>query len=156
MVYREYQPSPALRSFVKCYWSLAAAPTARPESERVVPDGSMEMIFHYGDHFERRDKETFTRQSRHLVCGQIDRFLELRPTGEIGIFAMRFRPAGAFPFLGVPCGELATETVSLENVWADFDAVADAMSSAKGDQSRIALADRILESVVPGIKSRQT
>ncbi|NJO24999.1 MAG: hypothetical protein HC867_03180 [Bacteroidia bacterium] len=50
ILYNEFKPAAALGDYIKCYWVLEG-PAATGSAERVFPDGSMEMIFHYGDVF---------------------------------------------------------------------------------------------------------
>ena len=47
MNYKVYDPAPALQSFVKCFCTFEDEGTEEPVKQRVVPEGCMEMIFHY-------------------------------------------------------------------------------------------------------------
>ena len=148
MRYAEFSPAPILTEWIRCYWSLTAPGNELGERqpERVIPDGCMEMIFHYGDRFIRwRDEiEHEELQERVLVTGQIERSIELIPTGSIGIFAIRFQPGAAFPFLGIPCSELTGETIGLGEISTGWEPFVDAILAGSGDAERVAIADRTL------------
>jgi len=49
MKYQTFEPNSELTAFVKYYWTLENARKETPEKQAIVPDGCMEMIFHYDD-----------------------------------------------------------------------------------------------------------
>jgi Domain of unknown function (DUF6597) len=53
--YREYPIRPALASFIKCIWSLESdGPEYDALPERILPDGCVELVFHFHDPFRTR------------------------------------------------------------------------------------------------------
>ncbi len=106
MDYREFVPDDFLAPYVKCYWALSGDALGPHEPERVLPDGCTELVFHFRDEFERLDSGAVHRQPRILLAGQLQSALLLRPTGRIGLVAVRFRPWGAHHFLPMPMNEL--------------------------------------------------
>ncbi len=44
-------PGEALKAFVMCYWNLESPKEQTPKRNTIVPDGTMKMIFHYGDKY---------------------------------------------------------------------------------------------------------
>lgn len=119
MEYRTFEPNGDLTALIKCYWTLESPKKDAPERQTIVPDGCMEMIFHSGDLY-RQVTETGDRiiQPRCFVIGQLTRPLEIEPTGTTGIFSVRFRPNGFFPFASVPIKELENRAVPLEELFA--------------------------------------
>ena len=120
MDYKTYTPSSDLSSFIKCYWSLDGAPEAEPVKQRIIPDGCMEMIFHYGDLY----KQYFSNgssiiQPKCFVFGQITTLLEIEPTGVTGIFAVRFKPNGLTPLISMPLSEMENRAVSLSELFGE-------------------------------------
>lgn len=115
MDYNTYQPGNELSAFVKCYWTLESPKEGIPEKQRIVPDGCMEMIFHYGDLYRQYlDEKNSIIQPRCFVFGQITSPLDIEPTGETGIFAARFHPDGFMPFAAIPVKEMENKAVALE------------------------------------------
>ena len=60
MNYQTFEPNQDLTTLIKCYWTLESPKPARPaggeetpEKQTIVPDGCMEMIFHYGDLYKQ-------------------------------------------------------------------------------------------------------
>ncbi len=115
MKYQTFEPNLELSAFIKCYWTLDASKEKIPEKQRIVPDGCMEMIFHYGDFFKQYISEENTIiQPKSFVFGQITKPLDIEPLGETGIFAIRFQFDGFMPFATIPLAEMTNKAVSLE------------------------------------------
>ncbi len=49
MNYQTFEPNQDLTPLIKCYWTLESPKEETPQKQTIVPDGCMEMIFHYGD-----------------------------------------------------------------------------------------------------------
>jgi len=114
MLYREVSPCPALRPFVRCYWTLAGRMNGIPEPQRVFPDGSMEMVFHFAEPFSHEGR----KQARMLLAGQVWEPLVLQPSRHCDVLGVRFEPGGSAAFLRFPQQEAAGRIVSLDDVWA--------------------------------------
>lgn len=144
MNYQSFNPSPDLAAFVKCYWTLESPATTELERQRIVPDGCMEMIFHYGALYRQYLKDGSSLiQPRCFVFGQIVEPLEIEPTGDTGIFAVRFQPDGFLPFSTVPIESLHQKASNLEIIFGEEGNRLSLEMIASGDtESRI----RIIES----------
>ncbi len=118
MNYQTFEPDQDLTAFIKCYWTLDSPKEETPEKQTIVPDGCMEMIFHYGDPYKQYlDNGNSIIQPRCFVIGQLTRPLEIEPTGETRIFSVRFHPEGFLPFTTVPIKEMENTAVSLEKLF---------------------------------------
>ena len=114
MDYQTYAPVEELQPFIKCFWTLEDLTGEKTERQRVIPDGCMEMIFHYGDPYKQHfDDGSCLIQPRCFVFGQITRYLEIEPTGISGVLSARFRPDGLVPFLTIPVAVLENKAVDL-------------------------------------------
>ena len=149
MRYREILPSPALAGFVRCYWTLTAAPAAGPPAlERVLPDGCVELIVHAGAPFERHDERRgVERQPLTFVVGPTTRHLMIRPTGEVRVLGIRFLPGGAHRFLAAPAHELADRALEL-------DAVSRLLGADIGERVAVARSDAEVVRLVEGLLLR--
>lgn len=114
MFYEEVLPSPLLKSYVKCYWNLEYT-NHEDRIERVVPDGRMELIFHYGDPFRQVDEKDRT-QSRSLISGQITEAVLLRPDQKVGILAVRFLPPGFTAIFGESASTLTGQITEFSSL----------------------------------------
>jgi hypothetical protein len=115
MHYREVEPCPALRPFIRCYWMLQGRNTGTAEPQRIFPDGSMEMVFHFAEPFRQSGRI----QSRMLLAGQVWEPVVLEPSSYCDVLGIRFHPGGSAAFLPFPQQEVAGRIVSLDDVWAN-------------------------------------
>lgn len=137
--YKEYSPGPQLANYIKCYWSLEDMnPRVASGREKIFPDGCTELIFHYGDHFKKYDgPNNFHIQEKSFIHGQLRKYIELEPTGRIGVFSARFHPGGLQPFITLPVSELTHQTFSLDTIWGALGQDLEAqMLSAKDNLHR--------------------
>jgi AraC-like DNA-binding protein len=118
MDYRTYATPEALIGFVRCFWTLDSPVAAMPVMQRIVPDGCMEMIFHYGDLYRQYAADgRFILQPRAFVFGQVTSALDIAPTGATGIFAVRFQPEGFLPLAMIPLRAMENRAVPLEELF---------------------------------------
>ncbi len=136
MRYLEFPPSPRLRRYVECYWQLQSSrQPSPPAAERIVPDGCVELIFNFGDRFKRFHVNGKVEvQPETLIAGQMRSYALIQPLGQIMLWGIRFRPAGAFAFLHVPLQQLTDQIIEGEAVLARW---------ASELQERLALAHSI-------------
>jgi AraC-like DNA-binding protein len=146
MNYQTYPANPALSGFVKCYWTLDAPEEINPEKQRIVPDGCMEMIFHYGDLYRQYSEDSsFIIQPRCFVFGQITSALEIMPTGITGIFAVRFFPESFTPFASLPANEMENRAVPLHELFgAEGTLLENAVLNAPTNEKRIKIVETFL------------
>lgn len=120
MNYSTFEPGNELNTLVKCYWTLESTPESDLQKQRIVPDGCMEMIFHYGDLYKQYLEDgRVIIQPRCFVFGQITSYLDIEPTGKTGIFAVRFHPSGFNPLATIPLKEMENKAVSLEELFGE-------------------------------------
>lgn len=143
MQYREIAPCPALRPFVRCYWTLAGRMDGTPAPQRVFPDGSMEMVFHFADPFRHEGRQ----QAKMLLAGQVWSPVLLEPSRHCDVLGIRFQTGGSAAFLRFPQQEVAGRIVSLDDVWA---VAARRLYERMGNASnRIAVLERFLLEMRP-------
>jgi AraC-like DNA-binding protein len=152
MQYTEHRPSPALAQYLECLWFLSATDSSNSASERVLPDGCVEWIFHLGSPFQHSIATGTTgitgeweRQPRSFVVGELTRFLLLQPTGEVAVMGVRFRPGGAYRFLPFPLSDFTDSTVPTCDVWCREGAyLEDAVLEARNNLQRKQLVEGFL------------
>jgi AraC-like DNA-binding protein len=147
MRYREYPALPALAHDVECLWTLAAETSDALEIQRIVPDGCMELVLHLGARFAWHDGTAWTRQPSALVFGQLRQPLLLAPPtgGVVCTIGVRFRPAGARPYLRADLRELAGVPTELR-LLAGAKAVTleERLHDARIDRARVDVLQRWL------------
>ncbi len=147
MQYREFSPPISLAPYINCFWILEGAGNGQNTSrERIIPDGCPELIFHFGAQYCRFGPDGSEQlQPRSFIYGQIRDYIEIGPTGDSGILAVRFHPHGLAPFLDMPVRELNGLSVSLEELFGrEGTEIEERLMSATGTTARIELISRFL------------
>ncbi len=146
MDYKTYPVNSFLSAFVKCFWSLDALPLGIAERQLIVPDGCMEMIFHYGDLYQQYAEDgSYFVQPRSFVFGQITRHLEIAATGTSGIMAARFLPDGYVPFLTVELSKMENRAVPIKDLFGDEGSrLEHSVLSASTNEERIKIIEQFL------------
>jgi AraC-like DNA-binding protein len=139
--------------------------------DKVRPDGCLELVLHLGDPFAAGGApDRLRRQPAAVLVGQLTGCLFLRPGARVESIGIRFRPGGAFPFLGPRVHELTGAVVPLGDLWgraaveledavaASPDRAAQAAAAGRWLRGRLATAsrpDRAVEAAVRTIVARR-
>lgn len=93
--------SPDLAEWVENFWFMRGeGPGAMPDGHRILPDGCMEFVFQLGDPFRERQADGGWRLQPHLLLvGQMERRVDIEPSGSIQTIGVHFRPAGVSAFV---------------------------------------------------------
>jgi AraC-like DNA-binding protein len=136
MRYAEYLPTPRFAALVERFWLLDGHATGTPDV--IIPDGRIELIFHYGGTFWRhRVGADPARQPAAMVVGQMVEPVMLAPEGRSGVAAIRLRPAAARRVLGFPLDEVAGAFVDLDDIFPSARRVREQLAEAATDAERI-------------------
>src|SRR5262245_30606166 len=115
-----YKPKPPLSKFVDIFW-LYEGYEAERKTERILPTGTLELVINLRQNellfYDAERPENRSRFSGAIVSGAHGRGFAPDNTEETFIIGVHFKPGGAFPFLGLPAGELADTHVDLETLW---------------------------------------
>ena len=120
MLHLSYTPAPPLLDFVEDFWLYDgyAPPHA---NERILPSGTLELVINLRDDelriYDAVRPGRCRRFSGAVVSGPYSGFFVTDTAEEASIMGIHFRPGGAFPFLGLPAGELSDTHVELETLW---------------------------------------
>lgn len=147
MHYHTFQPTGALNSLIKCYWTLEVPLEDKPEKQRIVPDGCMELIFMLGDDVKRYTSENeFIIQPRAFVVGQITEPFTIQPVGYVHCFATRFYPYGISNFIKTPLNHLENKETPIAVLFGQTTALEleQKIVHATDTQQRIELVEAFL------------
>jgi AraC-like DNA-binding protein len=142
MPYAEFAPPPDLAGTVRCIWTFEDdSRDSSGEPERIVPDGRPELIVHFGAPYVEGSRP----QARAVFAGQLTRPLWLKSSGPAGVLGVRFHPAGARRFLGLPLHEATDLRIPLADLWpAETRTLVDAISAAPDAATRISIATQFV------------
>ena len=148
MLHRTYIPRPPLSDFVADIW-LYEGYSSPHFRERILPSGTIELVINLQEDelriYDARKEECCKRLSGALVSGAYSGFFVTDTTEEKSIMGVHFKPAGAFPFLGVSPEELANRHVNLKDLWGSAaPELRERLCEAKTPQSRFRLLENAL------------
>lgn len=121
MHYQECIPTPALQPFVKCYWLLIGDSNQHHDFEKIIPDGSAELIIHLGDPFYERIGDEIHHQQTAFLYGQLKCSINIKPSSNARVLGIKFRPYGLSAFTKIPQQELSGTKHSMHNTFPGFD-----------------------------------
>lgn len=147
MNYQTFDPHPALRDFVKCYWILQVPAEPAPQKQKAIADGYIEMIFHLADDvLSYTEDEGYTVQPRAMILGHPVKPFFFEPTGVVDTFSIRFRPYGFANLIDRPLKELTDKVLPLEEVFGEVftQEALLLITEADNTQSRIMAIEKLL------------
>lgn len=141
------KPSPDLAGCVDNFWFMRGrGPAALPDGHRILPDGSMEFVFQIGDpFFERLSDGRWRKQPHLLLVGQMERRVDIKPSGVIHTVGIHFHPAGASAFVAGDLGRFVNRIVPLSSALGEDPApVAVRLRTARTPERRAAILENFL------------
>ncbi len=141
-----FEPSSELSAFVMCYWTLESAKENTPLKNTIVPDGTMKLIFHYGETYKHHpnNNESIILPKCFLI-GQLTQPYIVEPLGVTGSFVVRFHPNGFLPFATISIKEMENTAVSLEKLFGEEGTeIGENILNAKDTEERIHLIEKFL------------
>ncbi len=125
MLYLSHKPLPPLSDFVDVLW-LYEGYDVPHEKERLLPDGSVELVINLAEDrirvYDSHDPEKSYTIPGCVVSGPRSEFFVIDTAGEASTVGVHFKPGGAFPFFAVPQAELQNQSIALECLWGTASA----------------------------------
>src|SRR6476646_4619565 len=116
MRYREFRPQPRLSRFIECFWTLQGDTSPLPQTERILPDGCVELILNFGESFSQHEAQSTFVQPRHFLVGQMTGPILISPSGVVELVGIRFHPGGTVPFVRTPMHEITDQVTKLSSI----------------------------------------
>lgn len=138
------KPAGILANVIDYYWILENPGNLKVHRETVYPQGSLQMIFYFG--------QLFT-QENHLgvksglppacLCGLTDRYSNILVSGGFGLLGVVFRPHAAESVLRFPANELFRLNIPVsEGFGMDGKRLEESVFNAKNHHQRIEKLDQ--------------
>lgn len=141
-----FEPGKDLEEFVMCYWTLDFPRADTPQMNTIIPDGTMKLIFHYGDlYWHHPDNGNSFLQPRCFLIGQLTKPYVVEPAGDTGTFVVRFHPNGFLPFATIPIKEMENTPVPLHQLYGkEGEELEQKILHAPDTSERISIAEIFL------------
>lgn len=116
MIFKIIKPSSELAAYIKSYWIMESGNDNSTVSDRVIPTGSCELMFHFGNPFKTVDGNNISKiQPNFFLCGQKNTYYDASTMGNTGLLAVTFKPHGAKLFFNMPINLIQNLNVSLDD-----------------------------------------
>jgi AraC-like DNA-binding protein len=120
MNFHHHIPSAPLNHFISMMW-FGDDYVVPHRLERVLPTGDMALIINLWENhtrvYDADDPRKFNTFEGSIVVGAYSAFTVIDTDEQRATAGVAFRPGGAFPFLGLPAGELQDSNASLSDLW---------------------------------------
>ncbi len=130
-----------LKKYIKGYFIVEInQPEDFLPKERVLPNGCISMVFHYGlpSKFKKKNSSEYIEPSL-VICGQQTSHYDLLLAGNTGMIVILFKPFGVKPFFNFPITELKDENLSLQDlIKIEASELEDKLYNSKDTKQRIA------------------
>jgi AraC-like DNA-binding protein len=111
-----YIPTKPLNRFIEKFWIINDA--TLEYSAKVFPDGIVQLIINLGSPYTISAGDGSIASFRvGSLSGERLELCTVAQALSCHAIGVRFRPGGAFPFFGVPLGELTEHVVDIESLW---------------------------------------
>jgi AraC-like DNA-binding protein len=114
-----YQPPYPLSRFVETFWYGEHAPGHL--FERYLPTGDVDLVLNLHDAtlriYDAADLPHPQRFTGPIVSGAHSRYYVIDTLQQASLLGVKFRPGGAYPFLGESPGRLQNQHVALKDLW---------------------------------------
>ncbi len=115
-----FEPNVKLTEFIKRYWTLEGEKENTPLKNTIVPDGTMKLIFHYGDTYKHHSQNSkITILPKYFLIGQLTKPYVIEPIGVTGSFVVQFKPNGFLPFTTIPIKEMENTAIPLDKLFGE-------------------------------------
>jgi AraC-like DNA-binding protein len=121
MFYKRITPHIDLLPFIDCYWIIESDSSPESEREKIIPDGFIEIIYHYGDSYQISLQGGLEEQKDKLFAGQIDKHFYIKNTGRTGMIGIKLKPESASLLFGIDMSLFTNKVTPLSNIPAMRD-----------------------------------
>ena len=142
MVYKEYLPNALLAPYIECYWSAIADNPPFQEEEALIPDGTIELMFNYGDpYFQVIDHQKIKVKGSHVI-GVRSKSLWISQSANQNFFCIRFKPGGTYPFFKIPAYLFSNQFIGIDDLLnSEYKELEEKIFNLTNDLERVKLAN---------------
>ena len=147
MIYQTFKPISQLERFIRFFWILEQdSRLSNCEPERVIANGCVEMILHFGDRTQNvRQNQTSDYQPQTLISGHLTEYFDVVQTGMTRFLCILFKPQALRLFFDLPANELTNQQVDLELIKGSCSSdLSDQIANAASNEERIKIVERYL------------
>jgi AraC-like DNA-binding protein len=148
MFFKRFDPAEELKNIIECYWIIEDDDVS-PQQQKIIPDGFIEIIFHYRSPYRINLGGRWEQQSLSLLAGQIRNHFFLENTGTSGIIGVKLKPTALTHLFGLSMYQFTDRVVdilsvpALQSLWRQ-----EQLSVAQDHEKRIVLLDDLFKEII--------
>ena len=119
MTYKEFPPHPSLQQYIKCFWIFENSYNEN-HLERMVPDGFIDFVFHYGIRPKLIVDGKETAKPTDFLGGHLINSVQLNFSGDLKMFGIKFYPWASASLYKMPAYELNNKRVAIEDITGNW------------------------------------
>lgn len=119
MFYKEFEPHPALKQIIKCYWAFEND-YGQNHFERMIPDGFIDFVYHYGQRPKLIIGEKEIVKPCDFLGGHLTDAALLKCSGDLKMFGIKFYPWASAILYPMPAFELNNLRVSASDILGNW------------------------------------
>lgn len=150
MYFERIEPAKHLHRYIDCYWIIKDN-DPQPHSQKIIPDGFAELIFHFGDPYRIKLDDKWKMQSNSLLAGQITKYFYLQNTGVSDILGIKLKPTTVTHLFGIDAAKLTDGVPNLTSFGNRPKDLATIIHSAN-EQERVQRAEEFFTSITSGFE----
>ncbi len=146
MIYQEYTPDTQLARYIQLIWIMETSDFTSVPRERIMPDGIVEFVFHFGTPFATFQPGSDPQlQEFGFAVSQVKKYIEIEPTGKVGIMGVRCFPWGAHHFFRESIYSFSDLSISLEHLWGnEQNGLIEKIILAQNNRDRVDIIEEFL------------
>jgi AraC-like DNA-binding protein len=143
MEYQEYLPDYRLRKYIQCYWSAYSEKPPFRDQETLIPDGTIEVMFNFGDPYAQVINNARAVVKGSHIIGLRKKALVISQTSKQDFFCTRFRLGGTYPFFNTPVNKFTDGFFPISDLLGkEIYELEEQLYEARDNFIRVSLADR--------------
>ncbi len=146
MEFQFIKPTGFLGRYIRFFCFMESGASEGNVTERVIPIGNVQMMFHYRDPFVVLNADnTCIKQPRSLVSGLCDSFSDVSTNGATGVVFVSFTPPGACNFFDFALSEVENQSINLLDVYhSEIRKTEEELISAGSIKERVGVIENYL------------
>jgi AraC-like DNA-binding protein len=126
-------------------------------SNKIIPDGFSELIFHYGDPYLIEHNADWKQQSNCLIAGQLTKPVILKPSGNSGVFGIKFKATALWKMFGCNMKDLQNQSIAVNDILdINVNEIALKLTEAKDFAARVDLIEKYFGVLIQRTRRTQT
>lgn len=146
-LFKIIKPIPVLAPYIRYYWILQAE-AGQALSERTLPVGCIQLVFHKGQRLLILKENKLQPQS--FICGQTTEYSDVLSTGNIKMIVVVFQPYAGKIFFKMPLHLFHCQNIAVEDIDdKELLLLSKQVEETEEDETCIELIERFLLRRVP-------